>query len=56
MAELEIKADEYVEPEKFVSKVEEARALKLDTQKIASAKSVILAERLEVKEAEIAKL
>jgi len=50
VAELEIKADEYVEPEKFVSKVEEARALKLDTKKIASAKSAILAEKLEVED------
>ena len=49
---MEIKADEYVEPEKFVSKVEEARALKLDTKKIASAKSAILAEKLEEKEVE----
>ena len=42
VAELEIKADEYVEPEKWVSNVEEAKALKLDSGKIATAKASLL--------------
>jgi len=42
VAELEIKADEYVEPEPFVSKVTEAQALKLDPKKIADRKSELL--------------
>jgi len=49
-AELEIKADEYVEPEAWVSKVEEAKAFVLDSKKIAAAKSAILAEKLKVEE------
>ena len=50
VAELEIKADEYVEPEKAVSKVEEAKAIVLDTVKIKEKKDEIKAERLEPKE------
>jgi hypothetical protein len=46
VAELEIKADEYVEPEPFVSKVEEAQAFVLDSKKIADVKSAILAAKL----------
>lgn len=46
VAELEIRADKYVEPEKFVSKLSEAQAFVLDTKKIASAKSAILAKKL----------
>ena len=42
VAELEIKADEYVEPEAWISKVEEAKALKLDSGKIATAKASLL--------------
>ena len=42
VADLEIKADEYVEPEKFVSKIEEAKAFKLSTEKIATAKAELL--------------
>jgi hypothetical protein len=53
VAELEIKADEYVEPEPFVSKVEEARALRLDTKKIADRKSeLLLAKEVEDEEIE----
>jgi hypothetical protein len=46
VAKLEIKADEYVEPEPFVSKVEEAREIKLSDANIASAKTAILEERM----------
>jgi hypothetical protein len=48
VAKLQIKADEYVEPEAWVSRLEEAKALKLDSDKIATAK----AELLLVKEVE----
>jgi len=46
VAELEIKAEEYVEPEPFVSKVSEAQAIEISPVKVESAKSAILAERL----------
>jgi len=42
VAELEIMADEYVEPEKWVSKVSEAQAFNLDTKKIADYKAEII--------------
>lgn len=45
VAELQIKADEYVEPEPFVSHVEDARKIKLSDANIATAKTEILAER-----------
>lgn len=44
--ELQVKEDEYVEPEQAVSKVEEARAFKLDTVKIQEAKDKFIADRL----------
>jgi len=42
VAQLEIMADEYVEPEKWVSKVSEAQAFKLDAKKIADCKAEII--------------
>jgi len=45
VAQLEIMADEYVEPEKFVSKVDVAKAFKLDTKKIADAKAEIISAK-----------
>ena len=45
VAELEIKADEYVEPEKYVSKLDEAKAFSLDTKKIADAKASLVAAK-----------
>ena len=54
MAELEIKEEDYIKPEKAVLKVEEARAYVLDNKNIATAKTSILTEKLEViNEAEI---
>lgn len=50
IAELEIKADEYVEPEKYISKVEEAKGFILNKDKIATKKAEILAKRLEKQE------
>jgi len=47
VAELEIKADEYVEPEPYVSKVEEARTLELDAKKISDWKETLLLEKQE---------
>ena len=50
VADLEIKADEYVEPEKFVSKIEEAKAFKLSTENIATAKAELLLAKQTVTE------
>jgi len=44
-AELEVMADEYVAPLPRISKVEEAKAITLDSKKIASAKIEFLAKR-----------
>jgi len=44
IAELQVKADDYIEPEKYVSKMDKALTLKVDTVKIAVAKVAILAK------------
>jgi len=45
VAELEVKADEYVEPEQYVSKVEEAKAFTLSSKKISDVKIAYLTKR-----------
>jgi len=45
VAELQVMANEYVAPLPRVSKLEEAKAIKLDSKKIAIAKADYLAER-----------
>lgn len=53
VAELELRDEAYVEPEKFVSKVEEAEALEISPVDIATKKAAIILEK-EEKEAKIA--
>jgi len=45
VAELEVMADEYVAPLPRVNKIEEAKAIVLDSKKIATCKSEYLAKR-----------
>lgn len=45
VAELEIKADEYIEPEKFINKTSAIKNIKLDRDKIKKIKAEILLKR-----------
>ncbi len=61
VAELQVMADEYVEPLPRVDKLAEARAIVLDSKKIATCKAEYIAERelernpVEIKEEELIK-
>jgi len=46
MGELKVKEDEYVAPEQAISKLEDAKAIKLDSKKITDAKTAFIAKRL----------
>jgi len=47
VAELEIKADEYVEPEAWVDKRDSIKDLKISVEKVATQKALILSSREE---------